>query len=242
MAGGMSAAAENFLISFYLEIIRNAIAAVMVAQEYFIGWMLKVKVLHGTSLACGVGQCHSLEHVRWARKADPFVMRADGLQRNRIANGARTESAPGPSFKVPKVVMVCADSLLSKNALRNRLTKDNPMNSDAAIVAHSEWKRKLKSYLSRPDQSLQAAEVGANDRCQLGQWMGGEGSKQYRTWPEFKKLITEHSHFHQTAAELVRRANNGEKVESELALGANSEFSKATSNVISAIAELRKKA
>jgi hypothetical protein len=61
MAGSVSAAAESFLSSFYLEIIGNAIAAVMVAQENVVGWMLKVKVLHGTSLACDMEQCHSLE-------------------------------------------------------------------------------------------------------------------------------------------------------------------------------------
>jgi len=71
MAGGMNAAAEDFLGSFYLEIIGNAIAAVMVAQEHFIGWMLKVKVLHGTSLACDVEQCHPFERRSFALKADP---------------------------------------------------------------------------------------------------------------------------------------------------------------------------
>ena len=74
MAGGMNAAAENFLGAFYLEIIGNAIAVVMVAQEHFIGWMLKVKVLHGTSLACGVEQCHCFERPSFARRSDPFFV------------------------------------------------------------------------------------------------------------------------------------------------------------------------
>jgi hypothetical protein len=71
MAGGMNAAPENFLGAFYLEIIGDAIAAVMVAQEHFISWMLKVKVLHGTSLACDVEQCHPFERRSFAPKADP---------------------------------------------------------------------------------------------------------------------------------------------------------------------------
>jgi hypothetical protein len=107
MAGGMSATPENFLSSFYLEIIGNAIAAVMVAQEKFIGWMLKVKVLHGTSLACDVEQCHSLERRNCARRADPFfhadllkevseslrieafLMRGIAVRRNPVVRGAR---------------------------------------------------------------------------------------------------------------------------------------------------------
>jgi hypothetical protein len=72
MAGGMNAAAENFLGAFYLEIIGDAIAAVMIAQEHFISWMLKVKVLHRTSLACDVEQCHPFERRTFAPKADPY--------------------------------------------------------------------------------------------------------------------------------------------------------------------------
>ena len=115
------------------------------------------------------------------------------------------------------------------------------MNFDAAIVAHSEWKRKLKSYLLNPDESLKSGEVAAHNKCPLGQWIEGEGRKQHGSMPEFAKLKTVHAHFHQTAGELVRKADSGQKVESEVALGSDSEFCKATTSVISAIAELRKK-
>lgn len=115
------------------------------------------------------------------------------------------------------------------------------MDFNQAIKAHSDWKRKLKSYLSKPDHSLKVAEIAANDKCQLGQWIAGEGHKQYGTLPEFIKLTTEHTRFHKVVADLVRRADNGENVENEVGIDGTTEFSKATANVVSTLVELREK-
>ena len=114
------------------------------------------------------------------------------------------------------------------------------MNFDEAILAHSDWKRKIKSYLQKPDRSLQPAEVGADNKCKLGQWITGE-ERKYAAVPEFTRLVTEHARFHRAAGELVRRANHGEKVDSEVAVGASSEFAKATSNVIASLLEMKSK-
>jgi len=115
------------------------------------------------------------------------------------------------------------------------------MDFDAALVAHADWKRKLKAYLEKPDRSLQAAEVALDNKCKLGEWITGEGRKHAAS-PLFKTLTAEHARFHKAAAELVRRANLGEKVNGEVALGASSEFTKATVAVVSAITEMKKNA
>jgi hypothetical protein len=44
-------AEQDFLILINLEIVGNAVAAVAIAEEYFIRRMFEVKMLHGTSLA-----------------------------------------------------------------------------------------------------------------------------------------------------------------------------------------------
>jgi hypothetical protein len=114
------------------------------------------------------------------------------------------------------------------------------MNFDEAISAHSGWKAKLKLYLAKPDHSLKANEVGAADQCVLGRWMVGEGRK-FAAFPEFAKLTAEHTHFHKAAASVVGRADAGDNVSEEVALGAKSEFAQASSQVVAAIMELKRK-
>jgi hypothetical protein len=114
------------------------------------------------------------------------------------------------------------------------------MDFDDAIQAHSDWKRKLRAYLAKPDGTLRPDEVGATNKCQLGQWIAGEGTL-YAAFTEFAALAADHACFHKAAAELVRKANSGRNVDREIALGANSAFTKATSKIISAIVALKKK-
>jgi hypothetical protein len=59
--------------------------------------------------------------------------------------------------------------------------------------------------------------------------------------PEFITLKTEHARFHQAAADLVRRADNGENVEHEVSVGGTGNFFKTTTKVIAAIAALKQK-
>jgi len=114
------------------------------------------------------------------------------------------------------------------------------MNFDDAVAAHSEWKRKLNSYLQKPDHSLNAAEVAADDRCVLGQWIKGEG-RTYSSAPEFAKLTTEHTRFHKAAADIVNKVDRGQDVSAELVLGGGSEFGRASSAVVLAIIDMKKK-
>jgi methyl-accepting chemotaxis protein len=115
------------------------------------------------------------------------------------------------------------------------------MNLEDAVIAHSEWKRTLTSYISKPDHSLKVSEVAADDKCKLGQWIAGEGRK-YASLPEFAKLRAEHTRFHRAAADVVRRAVAGQPVSSEVAVGAGSEFGKASAGIVLAIMDMKKKA
>jgi methyl-accepting chemotaxis protein len=119
--------------------------------------------------------------------------------------------------------------------------KENGVNFDEAITAHSAWKTKLSAYLAKPDHSLKVTDVAADDKCKLGQWIKGEGHK-HSSLPEFSKLVTEHTRFHKAAGEVIRKADSGQKVTDEVALGAKSEFSSASSSVVSAIMYLKAKA
>lgn len=114
------------------------------------------------------------------------------------------------------------------------------MNFDEAIGAHSAWKVKLSMYLAKPDGSIKAAEVEKDNACKLGIWIHGEGS-QHAALPEFTSLKSEHARFHKAAAAVVRKADSGQKVSEDIALGGDSDFSAASSAVVRAIMNLRKR-
>ena len=115
------------------------------------------------------------------------------------------------------------------------------MDFDQAIAAHSAWKSKLKAYLNKPDGSLKAADIQSDQECLLGQWIHGE-AKQWIGNAAYTELKMQHAAFHAAAAELVRKADAGQSVNEELALGAGSDFDKTTSAVVSAIVRMREEA
>jgi methyl-accepting chemotaxis protein len=112
---------------------------------------------------------------------------------------------------------------------------------DRAVRAHSDWKMKLGAYIRRPDQSLRAVEVERDDVCELGCWIHGPG-RQLAGAREYSELKSAHAEFHRTAADIVRRADAGEKVSEDIALSATSPYSNASSNVIQAIATMKRMA
>ncbi len=114
------------------------------------------------------------------------------------------------------------------------------MDFNQAIVAHSSWKRKLRSYLEKPDGNLKPEDAGAESKCELGKWIVAEG-RAYASVPEFALLRAAHTRFHKAAGDLIRRADAGEKVDGEMALGIRSEISDATNAVISLITAIRRK-
>ena len=115
------------------------------------------------------------------------------------------------------------------------------MNFDEAIQAHAAWKIKLSNYLRKPDGSLKSADVQPDNKCPLGQWIHGDGAK-LATLAEYATLKTEHAKFHLAAAEVIKKADAGQNTSEETALGSKSAFGTASSNVVSAIMAMKKKA
>lgn len=114
------------------------------------------------------------------------------------------------------------------------------MEFDEAIAAHSAWKSKLKVYFLKPDKSLNVTTIAMDDQCALGKWLYAEGAK-YASYPEFKELKAQHTSFHRAAADLVKRADAGEKVSEEAALGASSPFSHLSARVVQLILAMKQK-
>jgi len=114
------------------------------------------------------------------------------------------------------------------------------MDFDEAIAAHTAWKTRLKAYLRNPDKSLNVTSIALDNQCALGQWLHAEGAK-YSASPEFTELMSQHANFHRSAADLIKRADAGESVAEEAALGTNSPFTKLSAQVVQLILKMKQK-
>ena len=105
------------------------------------------------------------------------------------------------------------------------------MDFERSIQAHVRWKAKLAAYLKHPDRSLDAATTSQDSACDLGKWLHGEG-RRFAGAPEFARLVAEHARFHRAAGDIIRRADSGQQVSEDVALGGQSEFAQASGTVI----------
>lgn len=112
------------------------------------------------------------------------------------------------------------------------------MDRNEAIRAHTDWKKGLSAYLKNPNGSLSPSEVERADACELARWMDGEGEAQFSTDMAFQHLRWAHSRFHRCAADIVRRANGGERVSLDTSLGAHSDYADASSEVVTSLMAL----
>ncbi len=77
------------------------------------------------------------------------------------------------------------------------------MNFDSAIATHVEWKMKLHLAIasqSRPD----AATIGRDDRCSLGQWLHGVARTKYGHLASYHECLGAHALFHREAGRVAQ--------------------------------------
>ena len=114
------------------------------------------------------------------------------------------------------------------------------MDFDAAIGTHSKWKRNLRRSLSTSHGCLHPNDFRADDKCELGQWIYGEGAR-HSALPEYVNLRYAHARFHAAVGELVAKTNAGALVNAEMEPCSNSEFSTASAAVVMALMAIKKR-
>ena len=107
-----------------------------------------------------------------------------------------------------------------------------------AVTAHTGWKLRVARYLSCPDGTLQAAAARQDNRCELGRWLYGEG-RSFQLLAEYQRLLAVHTRLHESAGELVHRANLGEPVSKERSMNEGSPFGIATKELVGALERLK---
>lgn len=109
---------------------------------------------------------------------------------------------------------------------------------DHMVLAHARWKTRLRNMIESGER-IDAAVVGKDDQCELGQWIYSEGAK-YANLPAFVDLKAKHARFHTCVAGVIQQARSLPPAKAlELIDPAKSDFGHCSVECINAIAALR---
>ena len=109
---------------------------------------------------------------------------------------------------------------------------------DSALVAHAEWKAKLRRAIER-HQQLDSGTIRKDNCCVLGKWIYGTAQVQYPNMPEVETCRQFHAQFHQEAANVAEVINAGRYHEAEEMLKARKPYSEASRKTCGAIMHLK---
>ena len=112
------------------------------------------------------------------------------------------------------------------------------MNLDDAIASHTKWKLKLRSAIAN-QESLDAATIGVDDRCEFGKWLHGPAKVSYGALASYRGCLAAHKDFHLEAARVARLICQMKFDEATESIGAESEFGRASKAVCLAIVQLK---
>jgi methyl-accepting chemotaxis protein len=113
------------------------------------------------------------------------------------------------------------------------------MNLDNAILAHYEWKNKLKAAITAHAQ-LDSATISLDNCCEFGKWLYGDGGKQYGKKPEFIALLQKHKTFHAEAGKVASAINAKKYEEASKMIETTSPFGAASVGVGMAVNALKR--
>jgi hypothetical protein len=105
------------------------------------------------------------------------------------------------------------------------------------MAAHLIWKIRLTEIVNGAGGKCpDCTAVGRDDLCDFGKWIHGAGSK-YKMMAAYDDVVSKHAHFHNCAAEVVRKMEDGDKAGAMTAM--DGAFESASRQLINAVAELR---
>jgi len=103
-------------------------------------------------------------------------------------------------------------------AMASKPVVDNDVDFDAIIDAHQAWKQKLRNAIQGgSEKNLNPDDVCKDNLCALGKWIYGAG-KVFEHEAQYEELRGSHADFHVCAADILRKAQSGDKEEANAML------------------------
>jgi methyl-accepting chemotaxis protein len=87
---------------------------------------------------------------------------------------------------------------------------------------------------------LDADTICRDDKCPLGQWLHGDGERQWGSKPRFVELLDKHAQFHKVAGGVARQINQGQYAQAEKLIGAGSEFAQVSTEVATLLTKAKR--
>ncbi|MFO1216781.1 MAG: CZB domain-containing protein [Burkholderiaceae bacterium] len=113
------------------------------------------------------------------------------------------------------------------------------MDLNKASSAHTDWKVKLRMAIAKKER-LDAASIGADNCCALGQWLHAEGRAVHGRSAVFSDLVKKHAAFHREAGAVAQAINAGQYDKASGMLEAGTPYVSASSAVVTAILGFKK--
>jgi len=115
------------------------------------------------------------------------------------------------------------------------------MDLNSAIQKHAEWKTRFRKAISG-QETMDATTIAKDNCCELGQWLHGDGKRQFGKLPAHAACVQAHAGFHAEAAKVATAINAKQFTAAESMLDSASFYTKASSAVGVAIMQLKKAA
>ncbi len=127
---------------------------------------------------------------------------------------------------------------IGKDGYRKRIMRDR-LNLLAAAEAHVLWKNRLGHHVRGDSrESIEAAPLGQDGICQLGNWINGSVFEPFCNLDEFKQLIEAHQQFHHFGDKVIEMLKAGDR--SGAGAIFNNEYSQSLRSIIQSLTEINK--
>ncbi len=112
------------------------------------------------------------------------------------------------------------------------------MNLDDAAKKHAEWKLKFRTAINTK-ATMDVATIQADNSCDLGKWLHGDGRTRFGAKPNFQRLLAKHAEFHRAAGKIATAITAGQYELAARMLENGTEYTQASTAVGVAIIALK---
>lgn len=115
------------------------------------------------------------------------------------------------------------------------------MDANTALKAHRAWRDRFRVAMAKREQ-LDVARIGADCHCDFGQWLHGEGKRQFGRASLYGQCVADHAAFHVEAAKVAEAVNAGQLLKVEKMLAFGTPFAKASETLSMTVIAMFKEA
>ncbi|TVR81022.1 MAG: hypothetical protein EA405_09370 [Rhodospirillales bacterium] len=123
------------------------------------------------------------------------------------------------------------------NGLRHHQIESSADAAPTLLSSHAECVAKVREHVYGA-MRLDPEQVAQDDKCELGCWLRGAAAR-LRHRPEYWRATVAHANFHKCAADIVRMANDGRRIDAERDLASGGRLRMASKALVESVSALK---